>query len=57
MCMHKSVSVHVFVFSLISSEPAGQFWHLEKKTLCIPHGFFASSTELEIGLWYVEMIL
>lgn len=52
MCMHTSVSVHVcvFVFSLISSVPAGQFWHLERKTLCIPHGSTASSTELEMGL-------
>lgn len=36
MRMHKSVAVRVFVFSLISSEPAGQFWHLERKTLCVP---------------------
>lgn len=50
MCVCVSVYVCVFVFSLISSVPAGQFWHLERKTLCIPHGSTASSSELEMGL-------
>lgn len=45
-----SVSVCASVLSLISSVPAGQFWHLERKTLCIPHGSIASSSELEMGL-------
>lgn len=60
MCMcwyiRACVCAHVCVSSLISSVPSGQFWHLERTTLCIPHGSVASSSELEMGLWYVEMI-
>lgn len=42
--------VCLFVFSFISSVPSGQFWHLDRKTLCIPHGPFTLSSELEMGL-------
>lgn len=57
-CICNCVAAHacLFVFSLISSVPAGQFWHLRRSMLCVPHGAFLSSTELEMGLWYVEII-
>lgn len=57
-CICNCVAAHacLFVFSLISSVPAGQFWHLRRSMLCVPHGTFLSSTELEMGLWYVEII-
>lgn len=57
-CICNCVAAHacLFVFSFISSVPAGQFWHLRRSMLCVPHGAFLSSTELEMGLWYVEII-